>query len=60
MSSHADQNKLLTWVDHIKGVKKVFLTHGDTEQRKAFLPKVKEKTGIQDVILPLNGQEFEV
>lgn len=60
MSSHADQNKLLDWLGHIKGVKKVFLTHGDTEQRAAFLAKAKEKTGIQDVILPLNGQEFEV
>jgi metallo-beta-lactamase family protein len=60
MSSHADQNKLLEWLNHIKGVKKVFLTHGDTEQRKAFVSKVKEKTGIQDVLLPLNGQELEI
>jgi metallo-beta-lactamase family protein len=60
MSSHADQTKLLDWLNHIKGVKKVFLTHGDTEQRKAFGEKVKGQKQDLEVLLPLNGQEFEV
>lgn len=60
MSSHADQTKLLDWLSHIKGVKKVFLTHGDTEQRKIFEQKIKETTPLTDITLPLNGQEYEV
>lgn len=59
MSSHADQNKLLDWLKHINGVKKVFLIHGDPAQREGFANKVKE-AGIQDVTLPMNGQEFEL
>jgi len=36
MSSHADQPRLLTWLGHIKGVKKVFLTHGELPQQEAY------------------------
>ncbi len=56
MSSHADQPRLLTWLGHIKGVKKIFLIHGDVEQRKGLSEKVKQ-VGHQDVILPVNGDE---
>lgn len=59
MSSHADQIKLIDWLKHIQGIKKLFLTHGDTEQRLGFEKKVKEQ-GIQDVVLPQNGQEFDI
>jgi metallo-beta-lactamase family protein len=60
MSSHAGQSKLITWLEHIKGVKKVFLIHGDTVQRQKFAEKVKQDLGIKDVILPLNGQEHSL
>jgi metallo-beta-lactamase family protein len=60
MSSHADQAKLLDWLTHIKGVKKVFLTHGETAQRESFAGLVREKMSIAEVILPLNGQEFDL
>ena len=59
MSSHADQPRLLTWLKHIQGVKKVFLIHGDTEQRTAFGEKIKQE-GYQDVTLPLNGEEYDL
>lgn len=55
MSSHADQPKLITWLGSIKGVKKVFLVHGDPESRDAFAADAKEKLKIQDIISPQNG-----
>jgi metallo-beta-lactamase family protein len=60
MSSHADQSKLLTWLEHIKGVKTVFMIHGDTEQRQVFAKLVKQKLSFPNVILPLNGQEHDL
>ena len=60
MSSHADQPKLLEWLKHIQGVKKVFVIHGDTVQRDVFGQVVKERLGIQDVTLPINGEEFDL
>lgn len=60
MSSHADQAKLLTWLKHIKGVKKLFIVHGDTEDRDLFAQKVKEELHIADIILPMNGQTHDI
>lgn len=60
MSSHADQPKLLTWLEHIKGAKKVFLVHGDGGQREEFAAKVKEVLHMNDIVLPKNGEEFEI
>lgn len=60
MSSHADQPKLLEWLKHIQGVKKVFVIHGDTVQRDVFAQVVKERLGIQNVTLPYNGEEFDL
>lgn len=60
MSSHADHPKLLTWLEHIKGVKKVFLVHGDPESRTAFAKGAKERLHIQDIISPLNGEILDL
>ncbi len=60
MSSHADQPKLLDWLKHIQGVKKVFIIHGDTVQRDVFSQKVKSDLGFKDVVVPLNGEEHEL
>ncbi len=57
MSSHADQSKLLLWLGHIKGVKKVFLAHGEVSKRTVFAQKVKEQFQIERVVMPLVGEE---
>ncbi len=57
MSSHADQPRLLTWLKHIKGAKKVFLVHGEEKQRATFAQELKQHLNITDIVLPLNGQE---
>lgn len=58
-SAHADQGKLLTWLTHIKDVRKVFIVHSESPQRETFASKIKETTDIKDVILPTNGDTHE-
>lgn len=59
-SSHADEPKLLKWLKHIQGVKKVFLTHGENPQREVLSQSIQKEIGIQDVVLPMRGQEYEI
>jgi metallo-beta-lactamase family protein len=60
LSAHADQEKLLTWLSHIKGVKEVFLVHGEDEKRQMLANKILSDLHIQNVILPEIGQEYEL
>lgn len=60
LSSHADQPRLLTWLSHIQGVQKVFLTHGEKEQREALAEKIKNELKIHGVILPQNEDACKV
>lgn len=54
LSSHADQGKLLTWLSHIQEPKKIFLIHGDTDQRSVFKTLIKGP----EVVIPKNGEEY--
>ena len=58
MSSHADQAQLLKWLKHIKGIKKIFITHGEDAARTSFAKKISEELGIKDVTLPVLNQEI--
>lgn len=58
MSSHADQGQLSDWLKHIKGVKKLFLTHGEDGPRQAFKEKVTQELGISDVFMPQRNEEI--
>ena len=58
MSAHADQGQLITWLKHIKGVKKVILTHGEDSARNILSKKITEELGIQDINLPIQSQEL--
>lgn len=51
MSGHADESQLLTWLSHMHGVRKVFLTHGEDTARQALAPKVFQQS-IPDVHMP--------
>lgn len=57
LSSHADQSQLLKWLSHIKGVKKLFITHGEDPVRKYFEEKIKKDLGLTDITLPEINQE---
>ncbi|HLL61214.1 MAG TPA: MBL fold metallo-hydrolase [Candidatus Nitrosocosmicus sp.] len=60
MSTHAGQSQLLEWLKNIEGVKKVFLTHGDEEPRKAFRELIMKELKMNNVELPLVNQEFSL
>lgn len=60
MSSHADSGQLVSWLRAIKGVKKVFLTHGENESRTALTGEIKRKIGIEDVEMPVLNQEVSI
>ena len=45
---------------HIKGVKKVFLTHGDDGPRSVLFKKIKDELGTKDIILPVMNQEIQI
>lgn len=57
MSAHADQGQLMEWLGVIKGVRRVFLTHGDDEPRKVLAGKIKEDLSLASVHLPLMREE---
>lgn len=60
LSSHADQTRLIEWLRHIKGVQKVFLTHGEKSQRETLREKIMKELGIKDVYLPKDQEAFEL
>lgn len=60
MSSHADQPRLINWLSKIKGVKKVFLTHGEDLPRLVLSEKIRNDLGIVDIVLPSMHQEVEL
>ena len=51
MSSHADQGQLLEWLEKIKNVKKVILTHGEDTPRVALSEKISKEIH-QELCLP--------
>ena len=57
MSSHADQKQLIKWLQHMNGVKKVFLTHGEETARVSLSKKITEELGYEDIVLPVMHQE---
>ncbi|HRN71324.1 MAG TPA: MBL fold metallo-hydrolase, partial [Candidatus Woesebacteria bacterium] len=59
MSSHADQQQLMDWLQHIQGVKKVILTHGEDQSRETLSQKITQELGISDVELPHLHEEIQ-
>lgn len=57
MSSHAGQDQLMSWLGHISGVKRVFLTHGEDTSRHALSDKIKQELKIENVDTPALNQE---
>jgi metallo-beta-lactamase family protein len=53
-SGHADQRGLLEWLGGIRGVKKVFLVHGDYDQSRALRERI---TGMEAAI-PERGERI--
>lgn len=57
MSAHADRSQLLEWVEAIKGVKKVVLTHGEEVGRDGLEAGLENKV---EVVKPEFNEEVEL
>lgn len=58
-SAHADRSDLLDFVSHIKGLKKIFLVHGEEDQGLKFAGILKEE-GYKGVSMPALGEEIDI
>lgn len=58
MSAHADQPKLLKWLGNMRGVKKVFLVHGENPARIVFADVARRTLGIKDICIPELNKEI--
>ncbi len=60
LSGHADQNELLAWMEPaVKGLKKVFLVHGEPLAQQALKAEIEQRYGLE-VVCPKRGDRFEV
>ncbi len=59
LSAHADRNELLKYAEHIKGLRHVFLVHGEKAQAAGFKSLLEEKHSEWQVSIPERGQVFE-
>ncbi|MDA1060815.1 MAG: MBL fold metallo-hydrolase [bacterium] len=58
-SGHADRSDLLDYIGRVKGLKKIFLVHGEQTQLEAFHGALGEN-GYKDVNIPAYGDEVEI
>lgn len=60
-SGHADQHELIQFLQYAKSNKlnKIFLVHGEDEAKLIFKKKLEED-GFQNIIIPKQGETFEV
>lgn len=56
LSAHADMNLLDEYVQHIKGLKKIILIHGEQTSREAFAERIRGFYEGADIILPMPGE----
>lgn len=59
-SAHADQAGLCAYIEKLKGLKTVFLVHGEPPAAQALQAVLKEKLPNLVVHIPQPGEEFEV
>lgn len=60
LSGHADQNELLEWMRPVaRGLKRVFLVHGEAAQGAALAKVIQHEFGIE-AVQPARGESFEL
>jgi metallo-beta-lactamase family protein len=60
LSGHADQRELLDWLKPMtKGLKRIFLVHGEPVQSQALGQAIHERYGIE-IVIPTRGESFEI
>ncbi|MDD3862096.1 MAG: MBL fold metallo-hydrolase RNA specificity domain-containing protein, partial [Candidatus Gracilibacteria bacterium] len=58
-SAHADRSDLLEYIGRIKGLKTIYLVHGEDKQRESFVDSLFQN-GYDDVYRPILGEEIEI
>lgn len=58
-SAHADRSDLLDYIHKVKGIKKVFLVHGEDDQLTKFQGVLNE-SGYKNVIIPNPGETITI
>jgi metallo-beta-lactamase family protein len=60
LSGHADQRELIEWMRPIaRGLKRVFLVHGEPSQGAALAKAIEKEFGVE-AVQPSRGQSFEL
>lgn len=58
-SAHADRSDLLNFATHIKGLKKIFVVHGEEEAQMDYKEALKQN-GFKWIQIPKPGETFEL
>lgn len=58
LSSHADYDEILWWLENSKCPEKVFVTHGENKARENLVVRLKDRFNIKDIVAPEEGQEI--
>ena len=58
-SSHIDQEGIIKLLRGLVGVEKVILVHGQYEAQQALAARIKSELGIEEVLIPENGETLE-
>ncbi|PIS32140.1 MBL fold metallo-hydrolase [Candidatus Peregrinibacteria bacterium CG08_land_8_20_14_0_20_41_10] len=59
-SAHAGASELRAWIGQIKGLKKVFLVHGEKSAREALGEYIREQLHVPEVNLPVLKDSYQV
>ncbi len=60
LSAHADREELFDYVNHIKGLKKVFFVHGESESAKALKNLMKKRLPLVQYYIPNRDSSYEL
>lgn len=60
LSAHADMHDLDEYVKKIKGLKKIFIIHGEEDSRAAFAKRIEGFYDGVEVVLPEKGVKYEL
>lgn len=58
-SAHADRSDLLNYITRIKGLKKIFLVHGEEDAQKAF-KEALNGNGKREIFIPTLGETITI
>lgn len=60
LSAHADRRGLANYISKVKGLKKLFLVHGENTATESFANLIKSEHPQLEVIIPKLGESFEL